>query len=274
MSSSAPSPPDLHVEVHPGRGPHALLVHGMLSSRAQWQPNLDALSAVCRPVVVELLGHGRSPAPTGDRPYLPESYVEAFEAIRSALGVERWVLIGQSLGGALTMRYALDLPHRVLGHVFTNSASALGDERWQAGVAKDIPVLAQRIDDGGDEAVAALPQHPARARRLPPELHRALLDDAELLDPAGVAATLRHTIPRSSCRARAGTNVVPTLLVAGVRERGFAGPLRYARAAIPHLTVVEADAGHAPNLHTPQLFNDAVAAFVEQHGQEAQLRGT
>ena len=45
-------------EAHPGSGPFLLLVHGFLCSRAQWTPNLEALGAVCRPVVVELYGHG------------------------------------------------------------------------------------------------------------------------------------------------------------------------------------------------------------------------
>ena len=35
--------PRLHVDVHDGNGPYLLLVHGMLSSRVQWMPNLDAL---------------------------------------------------------------------------------------------------------------------------------------------------------------------------------------------------------------------------------------
>lgn len=266
--------PALHVDLHPGQGPFALLVHGMLSSRAQWRPNLDVLARVCRPVVVELLGHGRSPSPADGDAYTPTAYVAAFERIRRELGVDRWFLIGQSLGGALTLRYALDLPQHVLGHVFTNSASGLGDERWRAGVTPEILVLAQRIEDEGDEAVAALPQHPARARRLPPELHQALLDDAALLDPVGVAATLRHTVLGSSCRARAADNVVPTLLVAGVRERTFAGPLRFARDTIPRLTVVEADTGHAPNLHAPELFNDAVCAFIQRENEAGQLRRT
>jgi len=35
-----------YYEVREGKGPYVLLVHGFLSSRAQWLPNLDALSTV------------------------------------------------------------------------------------------------------------------------------------------------------------------------------------------------------------------------------------
>ena len=103
----------LYYEVHEGDGPYLLLVHGLLSSRAQWRPNLRALQRVSRPVVVELLGHGRSPAPHGPDAYRPDAYSRAFEELREALGAERWLVCGQSLGAALTFRYALSHPERL-----------------------------------------------------------------------------------------------------------------------------------------------------------------
>ena len=70
-------------EVHDkGRGPWILMVHGFLSSRAQWRANLDALTQFTRPVLVELLGHGRSPSPEAREAYEIASYMRAFEAIR------------------------------------------------------------------------------------------------------------------------------------------------------------------------------------------------
>jgi pimeloyl-ACP methyl ester carboxylesterase len=47
----------LHTDVHAGNGPFLLLVHGFLSGRSQWGPNLEALSRVCRPVVGAEAGH-------------------------------------------------------------------------------------------------------------------------------------------------------------------------------------------------------------------------
>ena len=113
-----------YYDVHPGKGPYALFVHGFLSSRAQWLPNLDRLSTVCRPVVVELFGHGRSTAPTEPEGYSPDKYLLAFEEIRANLGANHWFVIGQSLGAGLTLRYALQHPARVVAHVLTNSSTA------------------------------------------------------------------------------------------------------------------------------------------------------
>ena len=124
--------PRLAFKVHPGSGPHLLMVHGFLSSSAQWLANLEALSAVCKPVTVDLWGHGRSPAPRDKTHYSPQAYAGQFEQIRQQLGIERWFVCGYSLGAGLSIRYAHDYPQNVYGHIFTNSNSALaGPEQIQ-----------------------------------------------------------------------------------------------------------------------------------------------
>ena len=86
----------LFYEEHGETGPHLLLVHGMLSSRSQWMLNLDSLREYCRPVVVELWGHGRSPSPDDPAYYQPTGYIRQFEDIREALGIDKWFVCGQS----------------------------------------------------------------------------------------------------------------------------------------------------------------------------------
>ena len=75
----------LHYEELAGDGPHIMMLHGMLSSRAQWDLNIKAIQRVARPVLVELLAHGRSAAPENPEVYSPEYYVRMFEAIRKNL---------------------------------------------------------------------------------------------------------------------------------------------------------------------------------------------
>jgi pimeloyl-ACP methyl ester carboxylesterase len=243
-----------------------LLVHGILSGRAQWGPNLAALATVGRPVVVELWGHGRSPTPRDPDAYRPDAYVEAFDRIRAQLGVDRWLLCGQSLGGSLTLRYALTHPDRVIAQVFTNSVSALGDEEWRSVRRKTGDALAEAIVAGGREAIERMPIHPLRATRIPEPAHRAVLDDAAMLDPEGVAMAFRHTATEASVRDRVSTNRVPTLLVCGEREKRFLPERDFATATMPHLEVVNIPgAGHAVNLEAAAEFNGAVTEFFRRH---------
>jgi 2-succinyl-6-hydroxy-2,4-cyclohexadiene-1-carboxylate synthase len=256
--------PTLHFDVHDGVGEHLLLVHGFLSSRAHWLPNLPRLAEVCRPVTIDLWGHGRSPSPTEPEWYDLAGYPAAFEAVREAVGCERWFVCGQSLGAAFTMRYVLDCPERVLGHIFTNSAAAVAVE------AKLDPgrmeAMAEAFEQGGTEAIRTQRMFPGNVPGLPDDVRDALFEDAGLHDPAGIARMLRYG-SGTSCRSRVGENTVPTLLVVGEQEKGFAAPAQWLAETMPHLQVVPADAGHGVNLEAPDTFDEAVVAFIcEQTG--------
>jgi 2-succinyl-6-hydroxy-2,4-cyclohexadiene-1-carboxylate synthase len=252
----------LHVEVHPGAGPPLLLVHGICSSRAQWRPNLAALSAVCTPVMVELLGHGRSQSPDDPAEYRVEAYIERFETIRADLGAERWAICGQSFGAGLTLNYALAHPDRISAQVFTNSASALGPRR------PEPPDAAHRIaafEARGRSALEAMAFYPRRTGRLAPEVEDDLVRDAELISVTGVAHSLMTTFPGLSVADRLDATSVPTLLVNGRREQRFQ-PLRdLAAKTLPGLEVVDLEGGHPINLDRADGFNAAVAAFLAAH---------
>ena len=255
----------LHFDVHDGDGPHLLLVHGFLMSREQWRNNVAQLARFCRPVVVELWGHGRSPAPDDTTSYHPDSYVEAFETIRRQLGIERWWVCGYSLGAGLTIRYALTHPERVYGHVFTNSTSAFADvdqiEAWQRGAIQ----AAQSIVSLGIEAIERMPVHPRHAKRLAADLYDALMRDAARLSPLGIANTLRYTNPNATVRGRVHDNVVQALLICGSAETRFAPHRAFAQAQMPNLSIVDLAVGHGVNMEDADGVNRAVGAFITRH---------
>lgn len=244
-----------------GDKPYLLLVHGFLSSRAQWRPNIEALSEVATPVTVDLLGHGRSASPAEPEAYSVAAYVARFEALREHLGVERWFICGQSFGAGLTIRYALEHPQRVIGQVFTNSVSGLSPPMSNS--PRERAVRAAALSDGGREALKALPFYPRPSKRLPPEYWEDLVADAELADPAGIAQAMTATVPGLSVAADLARISVPTLLVNGVRETAFQ-PLRdIAVRGIAGLSVVDVpEGGHSVNIDSAAAFNRAVAAFI------------
>jgi 2-succinyl-6-hydroxy-2,4-cyclohexadiene-1-carboxylate synthase len=255
---------DFYVEIHPGNGPYLLLVHGILSSRAQWMQNLEALSKITRPVVVELWGHGRSPAPEAPEPYKPEGYVKAFEQIRSRLGVSEWLLCGQSLGAALTLKYAFDHPERIRSQVITNTTSGFREIKNRDKAVKDAAFIAQMILEGGPEGLKKIPVHPGNARSLPEEVKKALVEDSAALSVLGVANAIRYT-SALSMRDEIHRNQVPTLLVCGKREKRFKSLRDFAAAHMPLLEITDLDAGHAVNIDAAEEFNQVVTAFFLKH---------
>jgi 2-succinyl-6-hydroxy-2,4-cyclohexadiene-1-carboxylate synthase len=254
----------MHVEVSAaGRGPLLLLVHGICSSRAQWRLNLDDLGEFCTPVVVELLGHGRSESPADPNAYRVEAYVARFEALRAELGAERWAICGQSFGAGLTLNYALAHPDRVIGQVFTNSNSALAPAPATPAVADEVRrERAAAFERRGRAALEAMPFYPKRTGRLTPAVEDELVRDAELIDLAAFFETLRTTTSGLSVAGRLAEIAVPTLLVNGVREKTFQPFRDQAAATIPGLQVVDLDGGHPINLDRPAEFTTAVRAFL------------
>ncbi|XOV83014.1 MAG: alpha/beta fold hydrolase [bacterium] len=251
--------------VHPGQGPYLGMLHGFLSSSSQWMHNLAALARVCRPVTIDLWGHGHSPSPDDPRAYHPDQYVEALEEIRQTLGTRQWLVCGYSIGAALTIRYTQAYPEHVPAHIFTNSSSAFADtaqiQQWRADAADS----AARIHKDGLKAISRIPVHPRFAKRLPADVYATLMKDAQTLCPAGIAHTLTHTTPNASIRHLAADNPRPALLAHGQLETRFMEARNWAFEHMPNLTIVDLQAGHAVNMEDSHGFNTAVTRFVQTH---------
>lgn len=105
----------VHVIEARGQGtlPPVVLLHGFTAAGAHYGPLLERLRRTSRLVVApDLPAHGFSDAPA--RLDLESLYL----GLRDALDIcpdGPFVLVGNSLGGALAVRFALDRPRRVLG---------------------------------------------------------------------------------------------------------------------------------------------------------------
>jgi len=256
---------NLYYEVHDGNGPYMLMVHGMLSSRAQWMLNVDALKEVCRPVVVELWGHARSSAPNDPSHYRPKYYLEQFEVLRQKIGAEQWLLCGQSMGAGLTWNYALEFPKRIFAHIFTNSASAFADEKTVKRFRDRAIPTADLVDESGAEGLLKIPVHPIHARYMPENAKAAMVEDSKLHTPEGIIHAFFETSPNLSVGDGAGENKIPTLLFCGSKEDRFKVARDWAAKNVPNLTIVDAPVGHASNVQAADSFNEAVKEFVNDH---------
>jgi len=251
--------PLLYYEVHGNRGPFLLLVHGLLSSRAQWMPNLNALVEFCRPVIVELMGHGRSPSPENPECYTPDYYIREFEHIREKLNAKPWFVCGQSLGAALTLRYGLYHPEYIAAQVFTNSNSAFS-ERSES---RNMEWLELRIAADGRKVIDNFPLHPSRSRHLPPHIKKMLIADVNLITVSGFKNTLLHTLPKSSVRNLVSRTRIPTMMIVGRYDRAFLPLSEIAIQLIPELKTRILDGGHAVNIDAAEEFNKTVKGFVK-----------
>ncbi|MBI4371594.1 MAG: alpha/beta hydrolase [Elusimicrobia bacterium] len=97
-----------------GGGAPILLVHGMAANTHWWDPAAPLWGGALRAAALDLRGHGES-AWIEDGHYAPEAWVADIESARRALGWERMILCGHSLGGRLVLAYAAAHPERLRG---------------------------------------------------------------------------------------------------------------------------------------------------------------
>ena len=92
-----------------------VMVHGFGSGLAQFYKNLDHLHSDRRLYALDLPGFARStriPVPE-EAEAAEATFVSALERWREGVGLERFVLLGHSLGGFLSLSYAMTHPQRV-----------------------------------------------------------------------------------------------------------------------------------------------------------------
>lgn len=101
-----------------GEGRPVVFIHGSgpgASGFSNFKHNYPAFAAAGhRAIVVDLPGYGQSSKPS-DVAYTLDFFVGALHAQLSALRLGPAVLLGNSLGGAIALKYALDYPDEVDG---------------------------------------------------------------------------------------------------------------------------------------------------------------
>ena len=112
-----------------------VLLHGLGASATPFAPMMGRLQPYVRRLVApDYPGHGFSGEAAGA--VTPEALFEAMTAALDALLVEPAVLVGNSLGGAFAMHYAISRPDRVRALVLLSPGGArFTPAEWTAFVA-------------------------------------------------------------------------------------------------------------------------------------------
>jgi pimeloyl-ACP methyl ester carboxylesterase len=120
-----------------GAGPAVVLVHGLGGNLRNFYAVVDRLTATCRVVAVDRPGSGYSTMISGAHPGL-RAQAAIIARFCGQLGLDRALLVGHSLGGALSLALALDHPDRVGALVLISTLSQVQHERPAVFKALDI----------------------------------------------------------------------------------------------------------------------------------------
>lgn len=242
-----------------------VLLHGLLGDGNDWQPVIDRLPGHhC--IALDLPGHGQH----------HELRVNDFEQSHQWLcrelasrGIERYLLVGYSLGGRLALYHASREPVGLSGLLLENchpglpaverAARIAHDESWAERFEHEP--LADVLADWYRQGVFADLDEAARAR----QIARRLGNDGKAVATMLRATSLGKQPDLASWLAQGG---LPVTYVSGKRDHKFhqlACLMASQHRKINHL---ELDGGHNLHAHQPEAFARLLAEWVNQQQEE------
>lgn len=242
--------------------PAILFVHGFPLDRMQWAPMLDALDGTFR-IAPDLRGFGASDAP--DLGYSMATYAADLIALLDALGVERVVVCGLSMGGYIAFELARRAPERLRGLVLMDTRA----EPDSPDARRNRDATAQQARDRGPSPIADAMLGRLLSERTPRTVAERVRGTIMATPVAGLVGALGAMRDRPDSTGLLGDLTVPTLVIVG-EDDSITPPAdaRRLAEAIPNARLaVVSGAAHLPPIEQPRATARLVADFMAQLDQ-------
>ena len=226
-----------------------LFAHSFAGSSVQWAPQLEHVGRTRRAVAIDFRGHGRSEALPGSLFDVP-SFAADIGAAADGLGLERFAIVGHSLGGAAAIHYAAQYEDRVAGLLLVATPGRLPDEQ--------VKGIEKALEQDFDKTMGGI------WRRLLANATPATRRTVE-----GESEKLPEDIQRQIIRATFEFDPVPPL-------RGFdgprltvstpqEGPVKELHEVVPGVEHETVDGtSHWIQLDEPERFDEILDGFLEE----------
>jgi len=242
-----------------------VLIHGSIGSLHMWEGWVGQLGDKARLISLDLPGHGLTGAWARGE-YTIEAYADFIEVLVDTLKLERFVLVGHSMGGAVAWTFAATRPDRVSHLVLVDSSG------YPREGEAPLPSRLARTPGLGDLGIYFKPDR--LVRRSLEEIYvdqRLVTADrvkryAELQRfPGNRAATLQRARTQEPLDPTPLKRLdVPTLIMWGVKDRWvpvadafrFQEDIRRAKLALFD------NLGHNPQEEDPKATAATLAAFL------------
>ena len=258
------------LEAGPGGRP-LLLVHGFTGAKEDFAEHIDALAALGWHVVApDQRGHGASDAPVGETSYSLETYTRDAGALADALGWNRFVVLGHSMGGMVVQELVLSAPERVRALVLmdTSHGPVEGIDPAEVELGQSV------VRDGGLELLIELQRD--RENPLDTPANKRLLAErpgwaeygernTRACSPDMWLAMTGELLRQADRLERLHAVSVPTLVIVGEQDTPFIVDSERMAKTIPgaRLEVIE-DAGHSPQFENPSAWWSVMTSFLAE----------
>lgn len=251
-----------------GSGPPVVLLHGFTGSNTTWRGLTDALRPKFEVIAPDIVGHGRSDSPEAIDRYRMRRCVDDLVAALNALGHERAIWLGYSMGARTALQVAAHHPQAVAALVLEGVTPGLADPDERAARVASDEALAERIEREGLEAFVDFWESISlwdTQDDLSAGTVSAIRSQRMANTQVGLANSLRGmgTGAQEPLHDRLAQIEVPTQLLTGALDQKFTAIAEQMAGAMPNAQRrVVAGSGHAVHLEDPEAFESAVVEFV------------
>lgn len=242
-----------------GTGPTLVLLHGMADEKNSFAAAAAELTDNYRVILPDLAGHGEN-ARDPSRDYSIAGHVAFLDRVFAELGLESFVLGGNSMGGHVSAAYTLAHPDKVEKLILVNAPGLKLDDHVVYGG------FGERMETRDDfYAVMDRVVHTRPALPGPIVDHMIAQTNKDFDFINGLAEAVKSG-GDFDLIDRVSAIDVPTLILWGVEDQ----VVRYNVAEgydrlIPNSTLVRLqEAGHSPQLEKPAEVGQAVADFLRE----------
>jgi 3-oxoadipate enol-lactonase len=246
----------LHYTVS-GEGSPLVLMHGFGSSEIDWELQRQAFEPHYRVITPDLRGFGGSDR---EGPFSVEQFADDFHALLNHLKIERFSLLGYSLGGAVSFEFAVNAPERIEKFILVNTWPSFRTTTWKK--KKELWMRKMVVRLTGMEKMAKV-----LGKRLFPEegqeLLRSTFEERYAKNDKAVYMALLKAIPTWSVRDRVDVLTMPTLVVGAEFDyTPFSEKEAYA-AELPNAELVKImGSRHGTPFDRAEEFNGLVLDFL------------
>jgi 3-oxoadipate enol-lactonase len=244
-----------------GNGPETLvLVNGLADTKESWEAQLPAFAERYRVVSYDNRGVGETTTTAG--PYTTKQMADDLASLVDGIGLDRFHLLGVSMGGMIAQEYAIAHADRLLSASFCCTYSSPGPFclRMFSCWRDLVPVLGVGFTQREVILWAFTTDFFENQEATVEEIEQLMAANPQ--SPEGYLAQL-HSIEAHDTRGRLAAVTCPTLTLAG-REDILIYPKlsRRLHDELPTSTWVEVPGGHACLWEFPDEFNQAVLDFL------------
>lgn len=264
-----------------GKGIPVFLIHGSFASLHTWDAWEAVLSKKYRIISMDLPGHGLT-GPNRSQDYSQNYYRDLVFALADTLEIDTFYVAGNSMGGNVALRMALEKPERIKKLILVDAAGSIPSPQKDT-VAKPMPatakgrpwifnVIANPI--GGKLMTSFTPRYLFKLNLKQVYGNENLITDIvtdryyELLRREGNReATLKRLSGGMNLSGQSGNQEIkcPTLIIWGKKDRWI--PLKNGELLNSQIKnsrlVVFPKAGHVPHEEIPDETVETVLEFLE-----------